>query len=148
MPGTLAPLHERLAAAVRLRLAIARAACDGDSGEWFAGDKWNVYRAEDEAAHDLDYRGEENRLVVYGNVKDQSSHIALNDPAWVIRECDRDLRVLERHVDTAVGSRFPDQEGGYCQGCNANFREEYAEEWPCPEIRDLAAVYEPGWEKR
>lgn len=65
---------------------VARAAADGDSGRWFVGDHWNVYRVEDEARHDEDYRGEENRLVVYGNVFDQSEHIAANDPARVLAE--------------------------------------------------------------
>lgn len=73
--------------------AAAREACDGDSGKWFMGDRWNVYRAEDDARYDEDYQGEENRLVVYGNVKPQSEHIALHDPFRVLREVEagRDL---------------------------------------------------------
>jgi hypothetical protein len=70
---------------------IARAAADGDSGEWFVGDKWNVYRAEDETPQD---DVETNALVVYGNVKPQSEHIAVHDPARVLREIEAKRRVV------------------------------------------------------
>lgn len=65
--------------------AAKEAAGPGYSGEWFVGDKWNVFRAEDEARYDPDCDGEENRLVCWGNVKPQSEHIALNDPARALR---------------------------------------------------------------
>lgn len=77
----------------------ARAAADGDSGEWFVGDKWNVYRVEDETPRD---EVETNALVCWGNVKDQSEHIAEHDPARVLRdiEAKRDLlRLAERAHD-------------------------------------------------
>lgn len=61
---------------------IARAAADGDSGEWFMGDKWNVFRVEDQTPDEE----ETNALVCWGNVKDQSEHIAAHDPARVLRE--------------------------------------------------------------
>jgi hypothetical protein len=64
------------------REALAREAADGDSGKWFMGDKWNVYRAEDENPYgDVD----EHALVVYGNMKPQSQHIATHDPDTVLR---------------------------------------------------------------
>jgi hypothetical protein len=72
---------------------IARAAADGGSGEWFVGDKWNVYRVEDQTPFEDD---ETNALVVYGNVKPQSEHIAAHDPARVLRDIDRDRRILIR----------------------------------------------------
>lgn len=75
--------------------ARATAAADGDSGEWFMGDKWNVYRAEDETP---DEDRETNTLVVYGNVKDQSEHIAAHDPARVLREIDAKRQVLTEYV--------------------------------------------------
>jgi hypothetical protein len=128
-------LHERLRAAVEERKRVATEAADRDSGEWFMGDKWNVHRVESDAGYDW-YA--EHALVVFGNVKPQSEHIALNDPARVLRDCDRDLKVLERHVDAGVEDEYST---GWCRGCHANFYEEWAEEWPCPEIRDLADEY-------
>jgi hypothetical protein len=71
--------------------ARAEAARDGDSGEWFVGDKWNVYRVENEAPHD---EIEENRLVVYGNVCAQSEHIVANSPAAVLRRIAADRKIL------------------------------------------------------
>lgn len=72
--------------------ARATAAADGGSGEWFMGRKWNVYRAEDETP---DEDGETNELVAYGNVKDQSEHIAEHDPARVLREIDSKRRLIK-----------------------------------------------------
>ena len=74
--------------------AVAREAADGDSGEWFVGDRWNVYRAEDTAPHDEDHQGDEHQLVAYGNVKPQSDHIAANDPASVLADIAADRAVL------------------------------------------------------
>ena len=90
---------------VLARLEMAREACDGDSGQWFMGRKWNVYRAEDEAACDLDCEGEENRLVVYGNVKPQSGHIAINDPRQIIADCESDLAILDEHYILTTSDR-------------------------------------------
>lgn len=74
--------------------ARATAAADGGSGEWFMGRKWNVYRAEDETP---DEDGETNTLVVYGNVKDQSEHIAEHDPARALREIGIDHELLREY---------------------------------------------------
>lgn len=80
---------------------LARAAADGDSGEWFMGDKWNVYRAEDETPHD---DVEANRIVVYGNVKSQSEFIAAHDPARVLRDIEAKRKQLGWCVEV-VGDR-------------------------------------------
>ena len=81
---------DKLVAFLKARIsedeALAREGADGGSGEWFMGDKWNVYRADDEARYDEDYRGAEHRLVIYGNIKPQSQHIARHDPARVLRD--------------------------------------------------------------
>lgn len=71
--------------------AEAEAAQDGDSGEWFVGDDWNVYRAEDQAPGE---DAEENRLVVYGDVKPQSEHIARHDPAATLRRIAADRKLI------------------------------------------------------
>jgi Family of unknown function (DUF6221) len=65
--------------------AAAREACDGDSGRWFTGDKWTVYREEDEARCDQDYQGDEHAIVARGNVKPQAEHIGRYDPARALR---------------------------------------------------------------
>jgi hypothetical protein len=65
------------------------------------GDHWNVFRAEDAAAADDPYEGEQNDLVVYGNVKPQSEHIARWDPARVLREVEAKRRI----VDWVVGAQ-------------------------------------------
>jgi Family of unknown function (DUF6221) len=75
---------------------VAREAADGDSGRWFVGDKWNVYCAEDLTPDDDQ---ESNELVVYGNFKDQSEHIARWDPARVLAEVDAKRRILDRLRD-------------------------------------------------
>ncbi len=79
-------LAEFLAARLDEEEAAAREAADGDSGAWFMGNKWNIYRTEDEARSDEDYQGDEHKLVAYGNVKPQSAHIARHHPARVLRE--------------------------------------------------------------
>lgn len=75
--------------------ARATEAADNDSGEWFMGDKWNVYRAEDEAP---DEDMETNTLVVYGNVKSQSEHIAEHDPARVLREIEAKRGIVAAYL--------------------------------------------------
>lgn len=86
--------------------AVARAAADGDGGEWFVGDKWGVYRAEDAAPHD---DVEENRLVVHGNVLPQSEHIARHDPARALREVEAKRRVIERYAEAAAEAAQTDR---------------------------------------
>lgn len=107
--------------------AAAREAADGDSGQWFMGRKWNVYRAGDENP----YGEEENRLVAYGNVKPQSEHIARHDPARVLREVEAGRRILARHTMCVQGL--------------------HAGPYPCPELADLLyrwadhPDYRPEW---
>jgi Family of unknown function (DUF6221) len=82
----------------------AREAADGDSGRWFVGDRWNVYRVEDEALHDEGY-AEENRLVVYGNIKAQSTHIVRHNPARTLAEVKAKrllIHWIERYEDQRI----------------------------------------------
>mgnify|MGYP001577030870 CR=1 FL=1 len=65
--------------------------------------------------------------------------IAANDPATVIRHCERDLRILERHRPRADGE---------CSTCLVDvrltyqgYRVAYRDGWPCDEINDLAVAY-------
>lgn len=139
------------------RLETARVACDGDSGHWFAGDKWNVYRAEDEAAWDTPYEGDEHKLVVYGNVKPQSEHIALNDPRDTIARCEAELAILDEHASDEdpvledcirCGTAL---HAGPCECPNAlsGQHEREALAYPCPTVRHVASAYKhhEGWGK-
>lgn len=119
--------------------AAAREAADNDSGQWFMGDKWNVYRTEDEARHDLDYQGEEHRLVVYGNVKPQSEHIALHDPARALHEVEAKRAILELHSGSHECPVY--DHNGDIDNCG------WIDEGDCPTKQHLAAVYSdhPGY---
>ena len=128
-------LSEFLAARLDEDEAAAREAADRDSGQWFMGDKWNVYRAEDEARFDEDYQGDEHALVVYGNVESQSQHIARHDPARILREVEAKRKIVAEHA----------MEPGFlppsCSRCYETDDDWEALLWPCPTIRALASVY-------
>jgi len=138
-----------LVAFLRARLGederVARDAADADSGAWFMGDKWNVYRAEDEARYDEDYRGEENRLVVYGNVKPQSEHIARHDPARVLAEVAAKRAIVWAHEPvllngSPLGKFFEDTV--VCRSCEPEYGAPTGHvHWPCLTLRHLAAVH-------
>lgn len=116
-------LHEQLLAAVNARLEVARAATPGPWTTQGVGDfGWSVHF---EGGMPRGVETEDNRQG-----RDDADFIAANDPATVIRHCERDLRVLERHAPITGG-------GGthlWCDHCDTT-------EWPCDEIRDLAAAY-------
>lgn len=91
-------IAEFLTARLDAEEAAAREACDNDSGDWFMGRKWNVYRAEDETPQEDD---ETNRLVVEGNVKAQSEHIAYWNPSRVLA----DIAAKRAVIDLYRGER-------------------------------------------
>lgn len=126
-------LAARLLAAIDETERIARAAADGDSGDWFVGDKWNVYRREDTTPLDDEAT---NALVVYDNVHDQSVHIVHNDPQAVLRRCAADRKILELHNDPVRG--FSTLQ---CATCVGSWATEEGEDWPCGTLRALAAAY-------
>lgn len=67
---------------------------DGEFDSRTLGRHWIVYRSE------KDQRGKNEQVVTeYGIGADgrNTAHIAANDPATVIRNCDEDLAVLDRH---------------------------------------------------
>lgn len=69
----------------------------------------------------------------------EARHIAANDPSFVIRACERDLRVLDRH---ALVCDAGDDECKTCLTDLGVFGDQAVPvAWPCPEIRDLASVY-------
>lgn len=120
--------------------AVARAAIDSDSGRWFVGDRWNVYHVEDEAPNEDE---ETNTLVCWGNVKDQSEHIALNDPAAVLRRCAADRRVLARHrLATEWSWTLPGDAPCYGCGTQGDCDDPVTAQLnDCPELLDLAHAH-------
>lgn len=131
-------------------------ASDRRSGRWFVGDKWNVYSAEDETPH-ADY--ETNELIVYGNMKAQSEHIACWDPTRGLLEVAAKRRVLERHRRPRSPAEVPaNVHSGCCVGCGFLGDDGIPPRTPhvdlCPELRDLAAPYadrpgyKPAWRPR
>jgi hypothetical protein len=125
-----------LRAQVEARLALARDAADGDSGEWFTGDKWNVYRAEDIAPYE---DADEHDLVVYGNVKPQSGHIAANDPRDTIARCEGELAILDEH---APRNGYDQPEGDLTPVCTCCADDRmYGYAYPCRTVRLLARGY-------
>jgi len=117
-------LHESIKAAVEQRLAVAQAAAGWGHPPWrYAPLSMNYDGI-------MGARGE--HVMTFAHhlepVVDVVAFIAANDPARVIRDCQRDLKVLERH---APGN------ANYCShGPHASIR------YPCVEIRDLAEAYD------
>ena len=130
-------LHTRLHAAITTRLKVAK---DADlTGQ----DSWYSFA-------DLDKGHNEGGAGLNGI---DAAFIAANDPAFVIRACERDLRVLGRHH--ATGSVLYDPElippemveriavmlAPVCAGHSSPGVLIGAPVWPCSEITDLATVY-------
>jgi hypothetical protein len=112
-------LHARLVAAVNARLEVARAADIAPELEaWYS-------------VLDLTKGHQDGGAGLFAL---DAKHIALNDPATVIRHCERDLRVLERHVPVHIGGpaackhAWVDSDG-------------WIEDYPCDDLRDLATAY-------
>lgn len=122
---------EALKAAVEERMRLARSATPwkpdreiryGDFG-------WYVYGAP----------GGEFEDTPQGRT--DARYYAANDPAFVLRQCQRDLKVLERHRRETFGdSDLPElleveRDEPWCRVCRCSG-------WPCAEIRELAEVYQ------
>lgn len=144
-------MFEALKAAVEERMRLARAA-KNNTGRWSwghgFGDMCNDATCPfgellDEAEEDEDFAGTVLMQVHGYDIKEPwegAAHIAANDPAFVIRACERDLKVLERHRRETFGdSDLPElleveRDEPWCRVCRGSG-------WPCAEIRDLAEVY-------
>lgn len=125
--------------------ALAREACDRESGEWFMGDKWNVYQQKEVTPYEY---SDTEELVVYGNMKAQSEHIARHHPARVLREVKAKRAIVALHAAMEIecsdvaGDPWA---GTVCSAC------EGGEDWPCTTLRHVAAVYadrpdyDPAW---
>ena len=116
-------LHTQLAQAIRARLEVAKAA---DPGPWVVGREPNGGRVYVVEPRNFDWVGTvfaAQRSNQYRPTQN-ADHIAANDPATVIRMCERDLGVLARHADI----------GGQCAQCNRAH--------PCLEIRAMAIAHD------
>lgn len=95
-------------------------------------------KAQAEAAQAADLKGVWE-VITSGAVTDEQARSVMEfwhantSPAFVIRACERDLKVLERHQPG-------DQDGGG-KVCWDHTRRESAP-WPCDEVEALAEVYQ------
>lgn len=119
-----ADLHTRLLAAVQQRMDVAGSATSGP---------WNN---DDPMSSD----------GVYAPAVANATHIAANDPATVLRHCERDLKVLERHGQieqrnwSAQRGTFTEPACVHCE-LTSNDGDPLYRDWPCDEVLDLAAAY-------
>ena len=74
----------------------------------------------------------------------QAAHIVRHDPYRVLRQVERDRRILDRHASYDFPYNPEDGPGEYswtgrCDYCH--------DPWPCPDLRDVAAPYadRPGY---
>lgn len=136
-----ADLHTRLLAAVQQRMDVAGSAT---SGPWNNDDPMSsdgVYApAVDGYVADCGYE----RMGPFAVAN--ATHIAANDPATVLRHCERDLKVLERHGQieqrnwSAQRGTFTEPACVHCE-LTSNDGDPLYRDWPCDEVLDLAAAY-------
>ena len=136
-------LHARLEAAILARQERAQAA-GARGGEWFATfyspmDEWRV--------RDRPTAGQIVEVIADEDCAEQvSEHIAAEDPAFVLRQCARDLKVLERHgrFEQKDWSRergiFTAPACTYCE-LTSNDGDGLSRDWPCADLLDLADAY-------
>jgi hypothetical protein len=137
-------LHERLTAAVEKRLAVAEAATPGP-WRYNPNKAWHL-------PEDLASRRNGEEFVGAGPLDAtigvaatgpadhpqsmaDAAFIAANDPARIIRDCRRDLKVLERHH--TYGLQLAPEFRKGCVHCQQGGG-------VCAEIRGLAEAYEIG----
>ena len=138
-------LHERLLAVVEAREQIAKSAL---------GPRWNKngweIRTPPSGSKDRNPDGPDWYQIVsfsLGNrestaeFKDRMwnnlSHIEANDPYFVLKSCARDRKVLERHTLEVLPSGVE-----ICFWCSEDGYYPVVIRYPCPEIKDLAELYE------
>ncbi|MFH8483641.1 DUF6221 family protein [Streptomyces sp. NPDC018055] len=126
----------------------AKEACDGGEGRWHSGWREDYFAYPNDEPEEGETIGsgvsdERDRTVVYDEgrpSKAQSIHIALNDPASVLRRCAADRKLIALH-------------GGNMHSCPATDDTGYLDEWTqfshddaCPVLLHLAEGY--GWTER
>jgi hypothetical protein len=129
-------LHERVVAAVEARLAVAQAAPRA---------AWNAYVEGGDDGWAVESDDGESGFMV--GPEDIARFIADNDPARIIRDCRRDLKVLARHAPTHHPAVKAGQTGGWVIHSKDRPAHDVCDyddstDWPCPDVLDLAEAYE------
>ncbi|WP_435606668.1 DUF6221 family protein [Streptomyces ardesiacus] len=93
--------------------------------------------------HLLLRRGDESKASTELDA-DLANHIALHDPASVLRRCAADRKLLDLHRPQQTGAGFPDvQECRTCSSDSLGDGYQYLMPAPCPSLLALAEGY--GW---
>ncbi|MFE7116559.1 DUF6221 family protein [Streptomyces sp. NPDC057654] len=126
--------------AIEQREQAAREACDDGEGRWHSGWRSENKREDGETGGErIGDERDEHALCNEGrrSSEAQSIHIALNDPASVLRRCAADRKLLELHGDR-------------CHSCPAKGATGYCDEWTefdcgdvCPVVTAVGESY--GW---
>lgn len=66
-------------------------------------------------------------------------HIAANDPADVLADCDAKLELVDEHG--AGGHYWPGSSTQYCKTCGSGEPNEYPTDWPCRTLKLLARPF-------
>lgn len=149
-------LCTRLEREITERLKLARRAADSAAETWSYED--GEYHPTVRVGPDDETWRREVQFVIWTcedeadgcpelvrGLRAEGRHIAANDPAHVIRACERDLRVLRRHSPEPNPSSFEDKPR--CAGCTHEpIHSPWPcwNDWPCDEITDMAGVYLPA----
>lgn len=119
---------------------IAHAACwDDQSDVWTARPPQASY----ERYTVVDYLDDGVVVVTPENADADGvgQHVALNDPAAVLRRIAADRQVLDLHAPVTVEYEDDSPSTLACRTCGSHF--EYPKRWPCTTLRLLAEGY--GW---
>jgi len=124
-----------LDSAITARECKATAAAGEHGADWYYEDGFVRARRED----DMVATGSQDFLE-----RKQGEHIALNDPASVLRRCAADRKLLTLHRPQQTGAGFPDiQECRTCSADSLGDGYQYLMPAPCPSLLALAEGY--GW---
>jgi len=139
-------LHERLLAVVEAREDKAKKAT---GPRWISNGSWEI-RTPPSGGPDRNPDGPDwYQIVVAPSMEGQdihefkmrlwhnSDHIVANDPYFTLKSCARDRKVLERHTLEVLPSGVET-----CFWCSEDGYYPVVIRYPCPEIKDLAELYE------
>jgi hypothetical protein len=107
------------------------------------GDRWSTAEHPSETVAVYDSAGDP---VVYAEGSpsvEQAAHIALNDPAAVLRRVALDRQILAEHAPGGMAEERDETECRTCSGPTPGFSGSWPAEWPCRTVLLLAEAY--GW---
>jgi hypothetical protein len=138
-------LPDFLAARLQEDEDTARAALD------LMDEPWNAIPEGPEEENYSDEFRVSSGVIIAGRVEESKAlHIALHDPARVLREVEAKRAILKRHHPS---DEYESQLCTACQwdaDCDAPRHDLDDEDAPCPDLRHLAAVYSdhPDYDER